>query len=199
MIEPLANSFHMAATALSHTGPRPSALLLGGGTLGACTAAASAACGLEIAAVSEPSVGRCRIMSALGIAEGIDPTKEDLPERCRNVFGVSGPDVVFDCVGTQATRQAAATLVASGGIVVLLGLHDGETTIGFHDVVRREVRLQGSFAYTDNNFADSAQFVEGGSVDFSPWSRLEGLENAQAAFDLVASSPDDVLKVALRP
>ncbi len=199
MIEPLANAFHMAATAVAHAGPQASALLLGGGTLGACTVAAASACGVRVGAVSEPNKGRRTIMRDLGVPVGIDPISENLAERTREVFGPEGPDVVFECLGSETTRQQAAKLVASGGIAILLGLHENESTLGFHDIVRREIRMQGSFAYTENNFADAADFVESGAVDFGPWSRLDPLENAQAAFDLVSRSPDDVLKIALRP
>lgn len=199
MIEPLANAFHMARTAIGHTGPRPSALLLGGGTLGACTVAAAKAYGIEIGAVSEPSHGRRSIVQSLGVPVGIDPTQEDLGARVKDVFGPEGPDVVFECVGIAATRQQAALNVGSGGIAIYLGLHSNDTTLAFLDVVRRELRLQGSFAFSENDFLASAEYVEGGGIDFGPWTRYSPFADAQSAFELASSGPDDILKIALGP
>src|ERR671936_857732 len=85
-------------------------------------------------------------------------------------------DVVIDAVGATATRRAALDLVRPGGVVVLLGLHEDESALPFHRVVRDQVALQGSFAYTDLDFARALELLASGDVrlgDLAPPRPLE--------------------------
>ena len=55
---------------------------------------------------------------------------------------------MLDAVGAQATRSLGLELLRPGGTMVCIGLAADETTLGFHDVVRSQHRIQGSYAYT---------------------------------------------------
>src|SRR5437867_3066540 len=73
-------------------------------------------------------------------------------------------ELVVDAVGATATRRSALDLVRPGGAVVLLGLHEDESALSFHRVVRDQVALQGSFAYTDADFVRALDLLASGKV-----------------------------------
>lgn len=190
MIEPLANAFHILSKIPSDAGLLPEAVILGGGTLGACILSVAKARGLRVVAVSEPNPQRGEVARRLGAEAVVGP------DRIEEFAGVP---VVIDAVGRAATRQAAAKVVGRGGTALLLGLDEGPTTLDFQDLVRREVRLQGSFAYNDGDFEEAAEFVKARRVDLTPWTDTVHLSEGQAAFDRLVNDPADRLKIALIP
>ena len=199
MIEPLANAFHILSMIPPTAGLLPHVAILGGGTLGACILSVAGARGLQVVAVSEPNPLRAGVAKALGATTVVDPTTDDMvAEVMTRTHGV-GVSVAIDAVGTAETRNAAASMVAKGGTALLLGLDQGPTTFDFFDLVRREVRLQTSFAYTEHDFAAAHHFVESGAVDFSPWTDILNLDQGQAAFERLIQNPGDRIKIALVP
>src|SRR5919201_2048439 len=98
-------------------------------------------------------------------------------------------DVVIDAVGATATRRAALDLVRPGGVVVLLGLHEDESALPFHRVVRDQVSLQGSFAYTDADFTAALALLANGTVSIGDLPRALPLEAGPEAFARLADGP----------
>jgi threonine dehydrogenase-like Zn-dependent dehydrogenase len=104
---------------------------------------------------------------------------------------------VVDAVGAAATRRAALDIVRPGGAVVLLGLHEDETSLPFHRVVRDQVALQGSFAYTDANFVAALDLLASGRVTFGAVSGILPLDAGPEAFATLAAGPTAQLKTFL--
>jgi len=187
LIEPLANAIHLLGLlpTEAHRG-----LVIGGGTLGTLIFLVAREWGLEIEAVVEPNPKRAEALRALGAPRVIDPGQEELP---------GGMDFTVDAVGREVTRQAAVHAVEKGGTVLLLGLDDRDTTLDFQDVVRRELTLQGSFAFTPTDFADALGLVAEGEIDLSSYTDVFPLEEGQNAFERLATDPGDRLKILLTP
>ena len=190
LIEPIANAIHILSMIPVSAGSFPSVAIIGGGTLGACILSVAKARGFRVRLVVERNAARGLVMQQLG-AESVRATLEDAP--------VGEFPVVVDAVGIAVTRQAALRLVARGGTVLLLGLDEGPTELNFQDIVRREIRLQGSFAYTATDFAAAVEFVASPAFDLSAWTDSVPLEDAQAAFEKLINNPGDRLKIALIP
>ena len=77
------------------------------------------------------------------------------PTRCTRTATRPAPrsdelgfDLVLDAAGAQATRAMAVDLVRPGGRVVCIGLAADDTTLAFHTVVREQIAIIGSYAYT---------------------------------------------------
>ncbi len=197
MVEPLANAFHILSMIPMTAGLLPTAVIVGGGTLGACILSVALARGIQVLAVSEPNSLRAGAVLELGASRVLDPRAVDVVKEVMSMTDGLGVSVAVDAVGSDLTRNTAASLVCRGGTALLLGLDEGPTSFNFFDLVRREVRLQTSFAYTEHDFAQALAFVVSGEVDFSAWTDVFPLERGQEAFETLASSPGDRLKVAL--
>src|SRR4028118_1593875 len=44
----------------------------------------------------------------------------------------------------------------------MVGLHDDATTLGFHDVVRGQISIQGSYAYTASDYEQALEWLVDG-------------------------------------
>jgi len=199
MVEPLANAFHLLSMIPPTAGVLPTIAILGSGTLGACIISVAKARGLQIVAVAEPNPERAKVAKALGATNVIDPTASDVAEAILEATDGVGVSVVIDAVGRAGTRNTAARAVCRGGTALLLGLDEGPTSFDFYDLVRREVRLQTSFAYTESDFAQALDFVKAKTADFQPWTEVMNLEEGQKAFDKLVHNRGDRIKIALVP
>ena len=199
MVEPLANAFHILSMIPTTAGLLPTAAILGGGTLGACILSVAKARGLRVLAVSEPNPQRAAVARSLGATTVIDPLQTDVVARILEMTDGKGVSVAVDAVGNTNTRNVATAIVERGGTALFLGLDQGPTSFDFFDLIRREVRIQTSYAYSEHDFAAALDFVINGEVDFSPWTDTYPIAEGQAAFEKLVADPADRLKVTLVP
>ena len=199
MVEPLANAFHILSMIPQSAGLVPQVAIVGGGTLGACILSVALARGLRVIVVSEPNPLRAGVARKLGATHVLDPRETDVVAEVMSLTDGVGVPAAVDAVGTSLTRNTVAKMSARGGTALLLGLDEGPTSFDFFDLVRREVRLQTSFAYTEQNFAEALDFVVRGAVDFSPWTDVVPVSEGQAAFERLIANPGDRIKIALTP
>lgn len=84
---------------------------------------------------------------ALGATHKINSSEVDLVDALRELTG-SGPEYVFDSVGSAQTIEAALRAVRPGGAAVIVGLHaaKSEAAIPAGMLVLQNKRLLGSFA-----------------------------------------------------
>jgi threonine dehydrogenase-like Zn-dependent dehydrogenase len=166
-VEPMANGVH-AARLGTEGREGASVVVIGVGAIGLCALQALRALGAGPIDVVEPDEGRRGAASRLG-ATRAHPSAATVREALGILEGArhdgdGGAEVVIDAVGTAATRQLAADLARPRGRVVLVGLHDDESTLAFRPIVRDEVVLVGSYAYTDDDFSRSARLLAAGAV-----------------------------------
>lgn len=199
MIEPLANAFHLLSHIPAHAGLLPTAAIFGCGTLGAAILSVAQARGLRVIAQTESNPQRARVAKELGVSRVLDPRKEDVATEIAKLTDGYGVDITIDAVGSQETRTACAQCVTRGGTALLLGLHENNSSFDFSDIVRREVRLQCSYCYTQRDFTAAFDFVCSGGADYSRWTDVLPLEEGQGAFDRLVADPGDRLKIVLQP
>ncbi len=197
LVEPLANAFHLLSMAPNNAGLTPTIAIVGGGTLGACILSVALARGFQVIAVSEPNQLRAQVATALGAKLVLDPRGNDVAATVMEMTGGLGVAAAVDAVGSSLTRNTAVAMLAKGGTALLLGLDEGPTTFDFFDLIRREIRLQTSYAYTEQNYTEALNFVLQKKVDFSRWTETVPLAEGQSAFERLISSPGDRIKIAL--
>jgi threonine dehydrogenase-like Zn-dependent dehydrogenase len=110
-----------------------------------------------------------------------------------------GFDVVFDVVGSEATRAAAVDLVRRGGQVVLVGLHADATAVPWFTVIRHEVTLLGANCFTRADFAQAVGWLAEGSVTPGAPVRHATLEEAPQVFAELAAGSAAAAKTFLVP
>jgi len=109
-----------------------------------------------------------------------------------------GPDLVIDAVGAEATRRMAVEeLARPGGHVVMVGLHDDATTLGFHDVVRGQISIQGSYAYTASDYEQALEWLVEGRAGIGELPPVLPLERGPDAFAELVRGPSAQIKVFL--
>ena len=198
LVEPLANGVHAAALALAGRPVAGAGAVIGAGAIGLLALQAiRAASGAEMH-VLEPDAGRRALAGALGAAAG-HATPEDLLAALRGRAGGIGADFVVDAVGRESTRRLAVEAVRPGGRVVLLGLHDDATSLSGHDLVRREVLVTGSYAYTDADFARALELLASGAAGIGELPAIQPLEATPALFARLAAGPTPEVKLFVAP
>lgn len=199
MVEPLANAVHILSMIPPSAGLMPTTVIVGAGTLGASILSVALSRGLNVLFVTETNPRRMEVARQLGAPNVVNPLEQDWIAEVMRLTDGYGVEVVVDAVGLAKTRSDGASAVAKGGTVLLLGMDEGPTSFDFQDLVRREVRLQCSFAYSERDFAEALNLVVSGKVNFEKWTDVMPIDQGQAAFDRLVSDPGDRLKIALVP
>src|SRR4051795_1775816 len=145
LMEPLANGVH--AVRLAPSGIER-VVVIGAGTIGLVTLQAALLEGLPEVMVVEPHELRRARALTLG-ASAAEPSAGEA-------------DLVLDAVGAEATRRLGLELLRPGGTMVCIGLANDATTLGFHDIVRSQHRIQGSYAYTMPDFEQAHEWLVSG-------------------------------------
>jgi len=188
LVEPLANAVHAIGLGRRLVS-KGTAIVFGAGTIGLFALHAARAAGITDVRVVEPHEAR----RAAARAAGARATHADSTELARE----RNADLVVDAVGATATRRAALEVARPGGAVVLLGLHENESALPFHRVVRDQIALQGSFAYTDADFATALELLTSGKVSLGELAGTRPLDEGPELFATLAAGPTAQLKTFL--
>ena len=196
LAEPLANGVHAARLGTAGGHPVEHAVVIGAGTIGLmCLQAAVLDGPPEVHAV-EPHEGRREQALALG-ATAAYATGEEVGQALESATGGLGADLVIDAVGAEVTRRMALDLLRPGGRAVFIGLHDDDSTLGFHGVVRGQIDLQGSYAYTAEDFEQALSWLVEGKAGIGELPPVLALEEGPGAFADLAGGPSAQIKVFL--
>ena len=109
-----------------------------------------------------------------------------------------GVDRVIDAVGLSTTRREGLELLARGGRLVLVGLHEPDTTVDGNRMVRGETEVVGSFCYRDEDFTEATHlWMSGALPDGGGWLDLRPLSGGDAAFQEQSRGPAPFAKIVL--
>lgn len=195
LAEPLANGVHVARLGLSR-GSVETAIVIGAGTIGLMCLQSVVLSGVSNVSVVELHEGRREHAKKLG-ASAVFASSEEAREYIEERNEGLGADLVVDAVGAGSTRQLGAELARPGGSVVMIGLHEDETSVGFHDVIRRQVALMGSYAYTKDDFAQAVAWISSGEAGIGELSPPLELGLGPETFADLVKGPSEQIKVFL--
>ncbi|HAJ37882.1 MAG TPA: galactitol-1-phosphate 5-dehydrogenase [Chloroflexi bacterium] len=197
LVEPLA----CAVRAVRHAqwlGAEP-LLILGAGAIGLCCLAVARAQSSGAIVITDRVAERLRLGVAWGATVAIDGGAADAQAHLRAALP-HGAIAVIDAVGADITRALALSLVRPGGRIVYIGLHNETSPLAANYLVRQEVAIQGSFAYTPDDFAYAIKLLEQGVVRPSPdWVEHRPLHDGAAAFAGLINGEITIPKIMLRP
>jgi threonine dehydrogenase-like Zn-dependent dehydrogenase len=196
LAEPLACS--LRSVKLAEVQPDESLLIIGAGPIGLCALAAARAQGVEQIAISDVAPERLALAARWGASEAIDARKQDVALFVSEKFA-GGVDRVIDAVGTTLTRTQAIRAVRAGGRVVLIGLHDEESVLPANYIVRNEITLAGTFAYSPDDFSEALELLKEGVVQPSgDWLEERPLKDGPTTFAELIEGKVKKTKVVLR-
>lgn len=192
--EPLATCVH--ALRLVPDSLADVAVVLGAGTIGVLTAQVLRLAGTRVIVISDVDEGRRR--DAAGIADHV-VTPDGIGDVVHELTGGAGADLTVDAVGSDDTRRASIHAVRAGGVAVWLGMHEQTSEVPAFDAVVREKRIQGSFAYTNPEFARTLALLESGQLVPRVSAQSFPLAGGAEIFNRLLQGPQPFLKAIVRP
>ncbi|MBX8643995.1 MAG: alcohol dehydrogenase catalytic domain-containing protein [Thermoplasmata archaeon] len=109
-----------------------------------------------------------------------------------------GANISFDAVGIESTRDECIRVLMRDGVSVYVGNHENYSKIEANKVVRGEITIKGSYAYTDMEFSRAARLAQTGLLDDrSEWLKLLPLSEGAKAFRDLAANKVPYAKIAL--
>lgn len=165
MIESTTVAWHAVKCSGATTGS--TALIVGAGPIGLALLLCLRAAGADRVIVSEISDSRRRLAAELG-ADVVDPRETDPVEKARALDG-GGVDVSFDASGVgEPTLLPALDALRPGGTSVVVAQFHKPVPLDPNIFLTTEKRLVGSFAYTDEDFAEVTRLIADGTIDPRP-------------------------------
>ena len=184
------------AVKLAACDPMDTLLITGLGPIGLLTLLVAQTFGVARIFATETDPDR-RAMGAHFGVQVLDPLAEDVVERLRSETHGMGVEAAIDAVGATVTRRQCIEAVARGGRVIFVGLHEADSALPANDVIRNELNLQGSFAYTPLDFEDGLQWLAAGRLHLDPWLIKVPLAEGGACFERLLNKPGPVAKILL--
>jgi (R,R)-butanediol dehydrogenase / meso-butanediol dehydrogenase / diacetyl reductase len=196
LAEPLANGVHAVRLGLAGHFVEH-AVVVGAGTIGLMCLQAAVLDGIPEVSVVEPHQARREQALELG-ARAAYASGEEAREALEGPTEGLGADLVIDAAGAEVTRRMAVeVLLRPGGCAVFVGLHDDETTLGFHDVVRGQLDLRGSYAYTAEDYEQGLDWLVEGRAGIGELPPVLPLEEGPSAFAELVRGPSSRIKFFL--
>ncbi len=195
MIEPLAVAVHAVRRYENVEGK--SVLVLGGGPIGNLVAQTAKAMGAAKVLLSELSEYRLKTAEKCGIST-VNPEEKELKEAIINSFGVDGADVIFECIGINATMKQAIEYARKGSDIVVVGVFADLGTINMGFVQDHELRIIGTAMYRVEDYIEAIRLVGEGLIEFDslithrvPFSEYE------KAYKIIDEQKDKAMKVLI--
>jgi 2-desacetyl-2-hydroxyethyl bacteriochlorophyllide A dehydrogenase len=204
-LEPLS----VATRAVRNAGPPldEPILIFGLGTIGQCVVQVLVAQGAREVIVVDPSSRRIAAALAAGAHEGLNPVTDDVRARLlasrgvtRSTFQDAGAiGSVFECSGALSVLAVALDLARPGASVTVVALFSQIARMQVNNVVEKELRLLGSWAYTPQDCRAAFELLTSGRVDVLPLiSHRFGLADITKAFETQRDTENSI-KVMVTP
>lgn len=186
----------MRAARLAGSAPGQKVLITGLGPIGLLTLQVVQTFGVTEIFATDTDPDRRAIGEQFGVRV-LDPLAENVVDAIQAETGGAGVDAAIDAVGAPATRRECIDAVALGGRVIFVGLHADVTPLPGNVIIRKEIRLEGSFAYAPLDFEEGFNWLVEGRVKIDPWLIKAPLAEGGACFERLLGKPGPVAKILL--
>jgi threonine dehydrogenase-like Zn-dependent dehydrogenase len=211
---------HLAAMAFACAGPtmvhalyerRPvrvgeTVVVQGSGPVGLAAAAIAHLAGAARVIIVGGPARRLRIAAAAGIGDAhIDIVDAADPEAAlatvRALAGEAGADLVVECTGVPAAVGQGLRLARRGGAYLVVGQYTdaGDTLVNPHEIVRRQLDVVGSWAFTGAHLIEYVRLLPALAARFDLRALATTFPLAAVADALAALGAGEVMKAVLTP
>jgi threonine dehydrogenase-like Zn-dependent dehydrogenase len=181
LIEPVANALHAWHLAGSPSGRKIG--VIGGGPIGlAC---------IEVALANDAACIACAELSSERANVAQEIGAHFVADKLDGEF-----DVIFDAVGTAATRANSLEHLIPGGVTIWLGLATADCDFDAAAAVRLEKTIRGSFAYSVEEFVDAIELAPRLNLN---WSTTYPLAQGAEIFLALMNGQSTPVKALLQP
>ena len=199
-VEPAA----VTINALDKSGLRAgdTALVTGGGPIGALAVLSANAAGASKIFVSEPNSVRRKLMEELeSCTAAYDPVSQDVAALIREqTEGKAGADVAMECSGNDKGLLTCLQSVRRQGTIVQVGLPTAVGTLDMHLLVTKDIHLLGSWCYPVTSWPRVIGLIAAGRlpVEKVVTSKITLEEAVPKGFEVLTSKENRDLKVLIR-
>ncbi|HUK28568.1 MAG TPA: alcohol dehydrogenase catalytic domain-containing protein [Candidatus Acidoferrales bacterium] len=168
IIEPLSVGCH-AIEDVATTSANDSIVVLGPGPIGLLAAQVARANGCKGIVISGIDVDekRMAIASKLGF-ETVNSSKEDLVRKVLDSTSGLGVDMAMVAAGSGVALNQACQIVRKGGKILNVAIYPKPVEVAVTNLVRREMRLLGTFASTWKNYERAMTLASENKVSLEP-------------------------------
>jgi 2-desacetyl-2-hydroxyethyl bacteriochlorophyllide A dehydrogenase len=174
-------------------------VVLGAGAQGLFAVQLARSAGAAQIIASDLFDDRLELAARSGATLTLRPDQSDPVKQVLALTDGWGADLVIDAVGAPSTRAQGVAMLAPGGTLALVGLGVGETTLNFLPVVGRELTIQGSYCYSDDDFLLALEMLASGAVRPEGMLHAAPLREGAAYFQRLVDAPTGLTKVVLTP
>jgi len=211
--EPLATSLH--AVNLAEPTDGETIVVMGAGIIGlGVLQVLKARCSVKVFVVDISDM-RLDMAKELGADVIVNARREDPYQKMLELTGsnelsllpatYANVDTVFDCAGYPAAQEGTSVLwqslmmVKQDGKVVLVAVYEKDPEIQYNIIVRKGIKLFGSWGWSLEEFIQSLELIRSGKVDRKPLITHEfPLEKAKEAYETQLKA-EEAIKVLLKP
>lgn len=203
LCEPTAVALH--AVKRSDIAPGSTVAVIGSGTIGIIIALRALSQGASRVFVVATRPQKVAFLKELGLKDALDGSQVDAPQALHEATDGLGPDVVFECVGSDASLEEALLACRKGGTVTVVGNPHGDMHIernAYWKILRNELTLKGvwnsSYTQDENDWADALAFMAEPGIDLARLiTHTYDLADYAQAFDTVRDRNEFSVKVML--
>lgn len=141
-----------------------SVLILGAGPIGLACILALKARGADKIIVSEVAERRKQFAKEFGADYVLDPTKDDVVQKCRELCEDQGVHIAFDAAGVQAGFEQAVEAVRARGIIVNIAVWPHKASFMPNLFTFKERRYQGIATYVKGDFEEVMRAISEGRM-----------------------------------
>ena len=160
LVEPLAVAWH--AINISPLKKGDSVLVRGAGPIGLAVVQCLKAKGAENIIVTEVALKRKEFAKQFGADHVLDPTKDDIVSRVRELCDGQGVDVAFDAAGIQVGLDQIILAIRAKGTLVNIAVWERPASFHPNDFVFRERSYMGSTTYVQGDFEEVVDAIASG-------------------------------------
>ncbi len=193
--EPLAIAIHGVNRA--NVRPGDPVAILGAGPIGALSAAALRARGVDDIVLVDPNAARRALMGPAGfVAADLAGCEDSVPAA----LGGRNPAFIFECTSHVSAPGKAVELAAYGARIVLQGVPKTPVQISQYLTVQKELEIVGSASCNHHDMEEAIGHLAAGRVRAENFvTAVVPLEQADEMFDALIDPAGSHLKVLLAP
>jgi len=193
LVEPAAVAVHAVGRGPALAGKHVA--VLGVGPIGNLVAQVARARGGNVL-ITDLSDFRLDVAGQCGIEKPSNANAEDLSAACARVFAGDDLDVVFECVGVEATLTAAVDTIGKGGTIVVVGVFGEKPRVDVGLVQDRELTLRGTLMYQRADYEEAVRLIASGEITTSPLdSKHFALDDYADAYAFIEANRQRSMKV----
>ena len=195
LVEPSAVAVHAVGRAGALEGKNVA--VLGAGPIGNLVAQTVRCAGAKVL-ITDLSDYRLEIAQRCGLEATSNAKTETLAQASERIFGKTGFEVAFECVGVEATITAGLDSIQKGGTIIIVGVFGEKPHVNLALVQDRELNLRGTLMYRRPDYERAVELITSGGILTEPMvTKHFPLDNYLEAYRFIDQFGDKSMKVVI--